>query len=496
MKRLIVSIGISLFICLVVFCILSDFGITWDEPVYINNADVTVAWLKHPVFEEIDKHFAADVTDLHPPLRKLAAGITHEILTNRLGVIDTTRGYRISSLLFVFPFILTFTYIAIGQFGYVIGILVPIAFSLLPHMLFFTPLLTLDYATATLWFMAVIFSIKGIKSNIWLILSGICVGLTMLTKLHGFLLFLPIGGYYVWNKRYRQYALLVIVALVIYISGWPWLWTSPVNHIWEYFRLQFVRGNFSAYIFGHTYMPAPWWYLPVMFLVTTPAFVLIFFFLGSIVTIRKGSLWDRIMLGNALFPIVFFSLPGIYRYDWVRFILASFPFVCLIAGKGMKVTINRFRPKMRWMGIAGIFLIWILTLYYSVIRIHPWESSYYNEFVGGIAGASRLGFETEYWGNANLGVLSWMNWNKKNMMCVWPEWLPFRYYQAMGQIRAGVVFRAEGDACKHIVILMRQSFFVRDPNIETIVKTKKPIYTVSVDGVPLVGVYENPAFQQ
>lgn len=491
MKRFVVSLCVAFFVSFIVLLVLSDFGITWDEPVYINNADVTVSWFKNPVFREIDNHFGVDVTDLHPPLRKLVAGITHEILTNRFGVIDTTRGYRISSLLFVFPFILTLAYIAIGQFGYTLGILVPIVFSLLPHILFFTPLLTLDYATAALWFMAVVFSMKGSKSYVWLTLSGICIGLAMLTKLHGFLLFVPVGGYLFWRKEYKKIVFIILIAVVVYIIGWPWLWTAPFAHLREYFRLQLVRGNFSAYIFGHTYMPAPWWYLPVMFLATTPVFVVIFFFLGSIVTIKKGSLWDRVILGNALFPIVFFSLPGIYRYDWVRFILASFPFVCLIAGKGMTVLINWFRPNVRWVCRVGILILWLVTVYFSVIRIHPWESSYYNEFVGGIFGASRLGFETEYWGNANLGVLSWMNWNKKNMMCVWPEWLPFRYYQAMGQIQAGVVFRAEGDACKQIVILMRQSFFDRDPYIAKIVATQKPIYTVSVDGVPLVGVYEN-----
>jgi hypothetical protein len=505
LKRLLISFIVASTISLIVFFVLGDFGITWDEPVYINNADVTVSWLMHPVFREIDKHFYADVTDLHPPLRKLVAGITHEILANRLSIIDTTRGYRISSLLFVFPLIVVFSYIAIGQFGYGIGILIPFVFSLLPHVFFLTPLVTLDYAVSALWFMAVVFGIKGMKNYVWLTLSAICVGLTMLTKLNGYLLFLPIVGYWAWyyralwkkprlNKKnigaVTRLAFFIFVCFAVYVIGWPWLWTSPIEHLREYFQLQFVRGNFSAYIFGHSYMQAPWWYLPVMFLATTPAFVLVFFLLGSVYAVRRGSLWDRIILLNALYPIAFFSLPGIYRYDWVRFILASFPFVCLIAGRGIAVFKTWLRPGLRWAGMIGILLFWLVTVYSSIIRIHPLESSYYNEFVGGIAGASRLGFETEYWGNAYLGVLSWMNWNKQNMMCVWPEWLPFSYYQAMGQIQAGVVFKAKGNACKQIVILMRQSFFGRDPYIAKIVATQKPIYTVSVDGVPLVGVYD------
>ena len=137
-----------------------------------------------------------------------------------------------------------------------------------------------------------------------------------------------------------------------------------------------------------------------------------------------------------------------------------------------------------------VYLLWFVTLFYSVIRIHPWESSYYNELVGGIAGARRTGFETEYWGNAYLGILPWMNANKQYPMCVTPTTNPFYYYQAMGQIEGGVEFRAPRETCKFVVVLMRQGLFIRDPFIAGVVASQKPIQTVSVDGVPLVGVYD------
>ncbi len=503
-KRFITSLIVASIISFLIFVLLNDFGITWDEPIHFANGDKYVAWFMKPRMTNVDKFFGVTIDDVHPPFRKLVAGLTHELLTTRLHVIDNTRGYRISSLLFVFPFILAFTYIAIGQFGYSIGILVPFMYSLLPHVLFLTPLVTMDYAIAAMWFIAVAAAAKGMKSYKWLTVSAITGGLALLTKLHGYLFLGPIGLYWLWyfrklfNRKHKtkeriealkKLIYLIGVAIVIYVVGWPWLWRMPFNHLAEYFRLQLTHDSVPVFVLGQTYKRVGWWYTPLMFLTTTPLFVLIFFFIGGIYAVVKGRIWDRLMLANALFPIIFFSAPFVYRYDWVRLFLAAFPFACLVAGRGMAVIIKSIGRRMRIIGLTIIVLLWIATVYQSVIRIHPWESAYYNELVGGISGASRYGFETEFWGNGYLGVLPWMNDHKNDMMCVSPTTSVFYYYQAMGQIEPGVVFQAGRDVCKYAVVLMRQGLFIQDPFIAKVVATKKPVYSVTVDGVSLVNVY-------
>lgn len=503
-KRLIVSFCIATVISCIVFLTLNDFGIVWDEPIHFANGDKYVELFLKSKFTKIDEYFRATVDDVHPPFRKFVSGITHEILTTRLHLIDNTRGYRISSLLFVFPFILAFSYIAIGQFGYIVGILVPFMYTLLPHVLFLTPLVTMDYAIAAMWFISVVTAIKGMKSIPWLTLAAVSIGLSLLTKLHGFLLFLPVGMYWLWyfrdvlmikrrNKK-TLYALtrlgyLMGLAMIVYGVGWPWIWTSPFAHLGEYFRLQLVHDSVPVYVLGTTYERVGWWYTPLMFLTTTPVLVLILFLIGAIYAVRKGQIWDRVMLANALYPIVFFSLPWVYRYDWVRLFLAAFPFVCLLAGRGIVVIIGSLRPSTRVTGMIIIIAVWMATVYHSVVRIHPWESAYYNEIVGGISGASRLGFESEFWGNAYLGVLPWMNEHKKDWMCVTPTTHPFYYYQAMGQIESGVVFNAGRDVCQYAVVLMRQGLFIQAPFVARVVATQVPVFTVSIDGVSLVGVY-------
>ena len=152
--------------------------------------------------------------------------------------------------------------------------------------------------------------------------------------------------------------------------------------------------------------------------------------------------------------------------------------------------IKLLRAKYRTLSFAFIVFLWIVTVYSSVIRIHPFESAYYNEFVGGIDGASRLGLETEYWGNSYFEILPWMNSHKNEMMCVWPTTHPFYYYQAMGTLESGVVFNASQNSCKYGIVLMRQGLFGKNTYIDEMVKNQKPIYTVSVGKTVLVGVYE------
>lgn len=504
LKRSIVSFVVACFISFIILLILNDYGITWDEPIHFKDAEQYVAWLKKPEWGSKEEFFKATVLDVHPPLRKLLAGLTHEILTNNLRIVDNTRGYRISSLLFVFPFVFGFTYVAIGFLGYTFGILASFVISFLPHVLFLTPLVTMDYAIMVLWFFAVIAGTRAITSRFWQVMCGISIGLTMLTKLHGFLLFIPIGIFW-FSKSYKTLmsastkkrliaisgiGLIIITATLIYFAGWPALWSEPIKRLSEYFSIQLDHDSVLVYIFGQNYPRVASWYVPIMFASTTPLFVLAFFILGIAYSVITKNGKSRLFYLNAFCPMLLFMLPFMYRYDWVRLFLPAFPFVVLVAGYGMKSIADQAKGKLKVVVTGLILLLWFITLWFSVIRIHPWESSYYSEVVGGISGANKRGFETEFWGNAYLGILPWMNAHKSEMMCVTPTTHPFYYYQAMGQIEGGVVFTAGLGACKYVVVLMRQGLFIKDPFIDRIVKTRVPINTVSVQGVTLVGVYD------
>ena len=322
-KRLIISLVVSGLISIIIFFISNDFGIVWDEPIYFRNADEYISWFKKPELRGIEKSFNPTVTDAHPPFRKLTAGFTHELFTKYVPILDNTRAYRISYLIFVIPFITVFTYVAIGQLGYTVGLLVPFMYSLLPHILFMTPLVTMDYAIAGMWFITIIAAMKAMKYYRWLFISGVSLGVTMLMKLHGFLLFLPVGMYWVCSKKHKDFLLRVfiflLVILIVYIAGWPWLWFHTLERLGIYFQIQLDHSNIPVYVLGKIYTQAPWWYIPIMFFTTTPIFVLVPLVFGVFQTIKQRNIFMCIMALNALYPMVFFSLPwytGMMEYGY------------------------------------------------------------------------------------------------------------------------------------------------------------------------------------
>lgn len=479
---------------------LNDFGISWDEPIYFSKIDQYFKWFTKPSLSKIDElfHPSAEI-DIHPPFRKYIAGLTHVIFTEKLTFISNTNGYRISALFFIIPCIFVMGVFSIRQFGYLIGILTILMFSFSPQIFYLSNVLTLDYAIAALWFLTTMSYSKWILSVKGIFITSILLGLTLLTKFHGFILYLWLCIYFIFTNRKSiiqqrntgKVIVFVCLPLIIFFIGWPWLWINPVGNFIKFLTLQSSHGDISVWFLGKLYTRAPWYYTLVQFFTTTPVMPLLLFLYGVVRIIRKGNQEWKFILYNALLPILFFSLPFVFRYDGIRLFLPAYPFVFLIAGFGLnELTKYIHKTLVKHIFLITLLMIWCASAIWYFKYNHPYEASYYNSLVGGVDGANRLGLEVEYWGNAWISVLPWMNQNKIHPMCVFPTTAPFYYYQAMGMIEPGVVFTARDKACEYFVILMRKGLFSRDPYVEEVVNNITPIYSVKYSHTPLVNVYK------
>ena len=81
----------------------------------------------------------------------------------------------------------------------------------------------------------------------------------------------------------------------------------------------------------------------------------------------------------------------------MRLFLGAFPFLALLAGKGLDLALG-ILPGLFWRLGAGALALF-LTLP-GIVRMDPCLLSYYSPLVGGLKGAERLGMETTYWGDA------------------------------------------------------------------------------------------------
>jgi len=137
--------------------------------------------------------------------------------------------------------------------------------------------------------------------------------------------------------------------------------------------------------------------------------------------------------------------------------------------------------------------MFMVSLYASVIKTHPYQSSYFNEIIGGINGAVRRGLETEYWGNAYLGVLPFMNQHPDKvywlyMMDIDPKLrLGFAIYKESGHLDKKVRFGDKTNS-DYLILLIRQGFF--NEEMWDYYRNRKPVFSVRLNGTDLACVYK------
>lgn len=166
----------------------------------------------------------------------------------------------------------------------------------------------------------------------------------------------------------------------------------------------------------------------------------------------------------------------------------------MISGLGVKYIYEKLRKtKLVKFCISCYLLLFLLSIYFSVVKIHPFQSSYFNELAGGIDGAAKKGFELEYWGNAYLETLGWLNHHSYSsfwlcMTAIDPKaYFPFAFYKDIGLLNENVRFTSK-DKADYAILLVRQGLF--DQEMWEYFLTQDPVLSVNKSNTPLVNIYK------
>ena len=504
---------LSLCLCVVVFSTLDDYGVAWDEGYFIYSGIMRLDWLKKPSVATIDQYWGA--VHVHPPFSQVIAGITEDIFNQKLHLLDRITASRVSVVIFVF--FLTYALFSFARelYGGRVAFLVTISFYVLPRVFYHAHLITLDYPMTAMWFLVVYTYWRGFKNGRWVLLSSILLGLALLTKINAPFLYIPIllswlfyyrgqiarllagkrrpDGHEVRGMLWRILPMLVVPP-VVFIAFWPWLWKDTLHRLIEYFSFHLHHADIPVYYFGEQYYSAPWHYPFVLTFITVPLVVLIPLFIGILaIGTRQNRATNIFILFNALFPLLVISMQ-VAKYDGVRLFLPAFPFICMIAGLGLsRILVWAQKVKMDRYAFYGYLLLLAVTVYFSIVRIHPYQSSYFNAAIGGVSGADKKGFEPEYWGNAYIGLLSWMNEHPNNTYWIYMTekdpniYLNIRLYKESGMLHPGTGFGPKA-VSDYLVLLIRQGMF--DDEMWEYYGNKEPVYSVRLSGVELANIYK------
>jgi hypothetical protein len=193
-----------------------------------------------------------------------------------------------------------------------------------------------------------------------------------------------------------------IIAYLTMVATWPYLWANPIGKFIEV--VQFMADNptqLRVLFYGQLY-PAdnlPLRYLPAMmvYTLTEPVWILSAF--GAIAAgyrfLRNDIAWKPLLIafGWFLVPFVYVLLIRPPMYDGFRHFLFIIPPLFILTGVALDFL---FRPLGKtWQQCLLIVLV-ITPGIAAGLKLHPYQYTYYNSFVGG-TGEAAYQFETDYW---------------------------------------------------------------------------------------------------
>ena len=267
---------------------------------------------------------------------------------------------------------------------------------------------------------------------------GITASIRVLGPLAGLLVFLYFLAELLRNKRLRAsaapwfaFSMYTVVALLAMFSTWPFLWQNPLENFIGVFRLMSDNPtNLSVLFGGEVYRAGelPLRYMPFMLGTTLTEPVWPLFAVGAIAgyyrllrdtreassnlqkadqTASWNSLRSSVDLGETRSQVVSLTLVLLWflillayvllrrpaMYDGLRHFLFILPPVFLFTGLAFEY-LHKYIGGA-WL-YAGLILLFLSPGILGIVRLHPYEYTYYNSFVGG-TGATFRQYETDYW---------------------------------------------------------------------------------------------------
>lgn len=273
-----------------------------------------------------------------------------------------------------------------------------------------------DTPFATTFIAAVYFGLKMVDSfsspefelrNNWpsMLITGVLIGLATNQRMTGPLLGVMLVLYALLlrqKKSLLRFIPVMLIAIITTYLTWPYIWDTPIPTFIEVLRLMSSYSTTPNILFmGDQYrsFELPQRYLPWLLSITLTEPVWPLFFIGLIaafIQFRKKRLeWKSLSIVLFWFAFMFLYVVILRppTYDNYRHFLFILPPVFILTGFAFEEIYKRDSRKL----IYALFVIIILSPgVVADVRLHPYQYTYYNTFVGGTGGAAGQ-YENDYW---------------------------------------------------------------------------------------------------
>jgi 4-amino-4-deoxy-L-arabinose transferase-like glycosyltransferase len=213
-----------------------------------------------------------------------------------------------------------------------------------------------------------------------------------------------------WRALAARSLVFWSIAWVAMVAAWPWAHGGPIRRPIEAILQAGAFERSYPVLFAGAQLSSdalPWYYLPAQLAITVPIPLLALAILGAALeTIGLRRSPDRLrafMLGLTLtwlvLPVALVIVLRPNLYDGMRHFLFVLPAVAILAGLGAWHVATRLQAtRMRALAWPVVVLLLLAPLP-SILRLHPYQTSYFNALVGGLAGAAGR-YDVDYWGTS------------------------------------------------------------------------------------------------
>jgi len=399
---------------------LPDYGITHDEPIYMEASRSVQQWLSldlRNMFSEesIEQHWKTD------PLRNVHPSVVKWLYVIAQGIVFWEKDpYIQNRLLCIFVFAASLTLFLQWNFGPSLAksIFAILLLLSIPRFFAHAHFAATDIPMTAFLMLFVMGARKSMDhGSTWL--TGILLGILASIKITSLLLALPVLILFLilyrnaWKKALQSVSMLCLTAGLTFYALNPDWWFSPLSRSVEFVTQTVARKDwtpFTVYFSGNFYSyRGPFYYPFVMFFITTPLLHLFLLLVGLVSCLgekaRSTHPTMTISVICFLFPFLILALPISPTNDGIRYLLPAFPFaVCLMTLGFVRLWNFVVQPSGRStakiaarLGLAAGSLTLFALDIHNPARQPPYELSYYNSSVGGLAGAHQRGYETTYW---------------------------------------------------------------------------------------------------
>ncbi len=203
-------------------------------------------------------------------------------------------------------------------------------------------------------------------------------------------------------KRILWFIPYGLIAYAVMVITWPYLWEDPIGKFIE--AVTFFSYNptqLRVFFYGEYFRAnaLPLRYLPAIMLFTLTEPVFIMAGMGTLVAIwrifKKEIQWKTLLPTMGLFvvPFIYVLIKRPPMYDGFRHFLFILPSLFILAGITLHAIFKWIHSN--WLRTV-IILVLVLPGVIPAVKLHPFEYTYYNQFVGGTSEAAYR-FETDYW---------------------------------------------------------------------------------------------------